>query len=127
MPSAISCFATAVHNAHTADEGGDDDGDGDGADDKPGRRRKAGGANADPSSTLAATWEELNQKKFDPAFAVDPLFHKTSAQFDEGGARGAELSGDSESDLSSLCIPSQPHSCSHAAEAAAHSLTLCTR
>ena len=28
-------------------------------------------------------------KKFDLAFAVDPLFHKTSAQFDAGGASGA--------------------------------------
>ena len=69
-------------------EEGDGDGDGEGADGKAGgRRRKAG--SADPSSTLAATWEELNAKKFDLAFAVDPLFHKTSAQFDEGGARGA--------------------------------------
>ena len=69
-------------------EEGDGDGDGDGAEGKPGsKRRKA--ASADPSSTLAATWEELNAKKFDLAFAVDPLFHKTSAQFDEGGARGA--------------------------------------
>ena len=66
------------------------DGDGDGADGKPGRRRKA--ASADPSSTLAGTWDELNAKKFDLAFAVDPLFHKTSAQFDEGGAKGARLS-----------------------------------
>ena len=76
-----------------AGEGGDEGdghGDGDGADGKPGgRRRKA--ANADPSSTLAATWDELNAKKFDLAFAVDPLFHKTSAQFDEGGAKGALL------------------------------------
>jgi hypothetical protein len=32
--------------------------------------------------------EALNVKKFDLAFTVDPLFHKTSAQFDEGGARG---------------------------------------
>ncbi len=30
-------------------------------------------------------------KKFDLAFAVDPLFHKTSAQFDEGGAHGLLL------------------------------------
>ncbi len=32
--------------------------------------------------------ENLNVKKFDLTFAVDPLFHKTSAQFDEGGAKG---------------------------------------
>lgn len=32
-------------------------------------------------------------KKFDLAFTVDPLFHKTSAQFDEGGARGEAQAG----------------------------------
>jgi len=40
-------------------------------------------------ATLESSLEALNVKKFDLAFAVDPLFHKTSAQFDEGGARGA--------------------------------------
>ena len=79
---------TELPSAGEGTEEGDGEGDGEGADGKAGgRRRKA--ANADPSSTLAATWEELNAKKFDLAFAVDPLFHKTSAQFDEGGARGA--------------------------------------
>ena len=39
-------------------------------------------------ATLESSLEALNVKKFDLAFAVDPLFHKTSAQFDEGGARG---------------------------------------
>nr|VDD14513.1 unnamed protein product [Brassica oleracea] len=32
-----------------------------------------------------------NVKKFDVAFAVDPLYHQTSAQFDEGGAKGLLL------------------------------------
>ena len=41
-----------------------------------------------PSSTLEPSFDSLNVKKFDIAFTVDPLFHKTSAQFDEGGARG---------------------------------------
>lgn len=53
------------------------------------RRRRAVTADADPNSTLEASWEALNVKKFDLAFAVDPLFHKTSAQFDAGGASGA--------------------------------------
>ena len=44
-----------------------------------------------PEATLESTLEALNVKKFDLAFAVDPLFHKTSAQFDEGGARGLLL------------------------------------
>ncbi|CAH9060356.1 unnamed protein product [Cuscuta europaea] len=42
-------------------------------------------------STLESSFETLNTKKFDVAFAVDPLYHQTSAQFDEGGARGLLL------------------------------------
>ena len=41
-----------------------------------------------PSSTLESSFEALNVKKFDLTFAMDPLFRRTSAQFDEGGARG---------------------------------------
>ncbi|KAJ1400043.1 Condensin complex subunit 2/barren [Sesbania bispinosa] len=39
-----------------------------------------------PLSTLESSFEVLNVKKFDVAFAVDPLYRQTSAQFDEGGA-----------------------------------------
>uniref|UniRef100_A0A7N0TU02 Condensin complex subunit 2 n=1 Tax=Kalanchoe fedtschenkoi TaxID=63787 RepID=A0A7N0TU02_KALFE len=42
-------------------------------------------------STLEPTFEALNVKKFDVAFTVDPLYHQTSAQFDEGGAKGLLL------------------------------------
>ena len=52
------------------------------------RRGTAADQTADPSATLEANVENLNVKKFDLTFAVDPLFHKTSAQFDEGGAKG---------------------------------------
>lgn len=44
-----------------------------------------------PLSTLESSFEVLNLKKFDVAFAVDPLYHQTSAQFDEGGAKGLLL------------------------------------
>lgn len=47
--------------------------------------------NASAQSTLEASFEALNVKKFDVTFSVDPLFHKTSAQFDEGGAKGLLL------------------------------------
>lgn len=43
------------------------------------------------SSTLEASFDSLNIKKFDVAFTVDPLFQQTSAQFDEGGAKGLLL------------------------------------
>ncbi|KAL9236280.1 hypothetical protein vseg_010970 [Gypsophila vaccaria] len=44
-----------------------------------------------PLSTLESSFESLNVKKFDVAFAVDPLYHQTTAQFDEGGAKGLLL------------------------------------
>ncbi|GLT94088.1 hypothetical protein SLE2022_118480 [Rubroshorea leprosula] len=44
-----------------------------------------------PLLTLELSFEALNIKKFDVAFAVDPLYHQTSAQFDEGGAKGLLL------------------------------------
>ncbi|XP_042376872.1 condensin complex subunit 2-like [Zingiber officinale] len=44
-----------------------------------------------PLSTLESSFEALNIKKFDEAFIVDPLYHQTSAQFDEGGAKGLLL------------------------------------
>ena len=62
--------------------------DGDGTNSPTKRRRRA---ELNPEATLEPTLEALNIKKFDLAFAVDPLFHKTSAQFDEGGAKGLLL------------------------------------
>uniref|UniRef100_A0A453EW98 Condensin complex subunit 2 n=1 Tax=Aegilops tauschii subsp. strangulata TaxID=200361 RepID=A0A453EW98_AEGTS len=44
-----------------------------------------------PASTLEPSFEALNVKKFDAAFTVDPLYHQTTAQFDEGGAKGLLL------------------------------------
>ncbi|KAG2308856.1 hypothetical protein Bca52824_028604 [Brassica carinata] len=44
-----------------------------------------------PLSTLEPSFDALNVKKFDVAFAVDPLYHQTSEQFDEGGAKGLLL------------------------------------
>ena len=67
------------------EEGGDE------ADSESGPKRRRAGASdqvAGPSATLEPNVENLNVKKFDLTFAVDPLFHKTSAQFDEGGAKG---------------------------------------
>lgn len=68
-------------------EGRGEDGE-EGADGRKAARRAAMLRDVNPNSTLESSFEALNVKKFDLAFAVDPLFHKTSAQFDEGGARG---------------------------------------
>ncbi|RCI15653.1 hypothetical protein L249_3582 [Ophiocordyceps polyrhachis-furcata BCC 54312] len=42
-------------------------------------------------ATLAPSFAALQLKKFELEFAVDPLFKKASADFDEGGARGLLL------------------------------------
>ncbi|KAF7294486.1 Condensin complex subunit 2 [Mycena kentingensis (nom. inval.)] len=41
-----------------------------------------------PAATLAKDPAQLRSKKLDVEFSVDPLFKKTSADFDEGGAQG---------------------------------------
>jgi hypothetical protein len=52
-----------------------------------GKRGK--GTAAREEATLASA-DALRQKKVDNTFAVDPLFHKMSALFDEGGAKGEQ-------------------------------------
>ncbi|KAH7328764.1 condensin complex subunit 2/barren [Stachybotrys elegans] len=42
-------------------------------------------------ATLASSFSALQLKKFELEFAVDPLFKKASADFDEGGAKGLLL------------------------------------
>ncbi|GAC74935.1 chromosome condensation complex Condensin, subunit H [Moesziomyces antarcticus T-34] len=68
------------------DDGDDDDADDDGDDDGAGtssRKRKR-----NKEATLAKTFGHIQIKKFELEFTVDPLFKKTSADFDEGGASG---------------------------------------
>jgi condensin complex subunit 2 len=50
-------------------------------------RRKRGSA-----STLAKDPAQLKSKKLEVEFSVDPLFRKTCADFDEGGAQGLLMS-----------------------------------
>lgn len=42
-------------------------------------------------STLEKNTANIDANKYDVEFDVDPLFQKTSAKFDEGGARGLLL------------------------------------
>ncbi|BGP58418.1 hypothetical protein JCM8202_004242 [Rhodotorula sphaerocarpa] len=66
------------------DEDGNPDGeDGEGRPEKRARKRTARQA-----ATLADDFAKLRVKQFDLEFTVDPLFKKTSADFDEGGAGG---------------------------------------
>ncbi|ROT36831.1 barren [Sodiomyces alkalinus F11] len=75
-----------------------DDADGEGEEseeevDEDGNVRKKPKRKAQRSSeaTLAPSFASLQLKKFELEFAVDPLFKKASADFDEGGAKGLLL------------------------------------
>lgn len=69
-------------------EGEDGDEDEDGED---GGTRKSRKKNRSHEATLAPSFASLQLKKFELEFAVDPLFKKASADFDEGGAKGLLL------------------------------------
>ena len=45
----------------------------------------------DGENTLEKNLNNLNVNKYDVEFDLDPLFHKTSAKFDEGGSKGLLL------------------------------------
>ena len=76
--------------SNLASEGRDNDADGDNNSDNPdgdpsqAKKKKANR----PAATLAKDPSHLRSKKLDLEFSVDPLFKKTCADFDEGGAQG---------------------------------------
>ncbi|RPD76481.1 barren [Lentinus tigrinus ALCF2SS1-7] len=76
--------------SNLANEGRDED-DGNGSDNPEGgepsqSQRKRKGYRSE--STLAKNPTQLRTKKLELEFSVDPLFRKTCADFDEGGAQG---------------------------------------
>ncbi|KAH9860309.1 hypothetical protein J1614_011639 [Plenodomus biglobosus] len=68
------------------DEEGEDE-EGEGEDGQKKRRKKK----ALSEATLASSFSQLQNKKMELEFSVDPLFKKASADFDEGGAKGLLL------------------------------------
>ena len=69
-----------------ADAGeGTEDGEAAAPKEKRVRRAKA------PTTNLESNMANLDLKKLEMSFDVDPLFHRTSAKFDEGGAKGLLL------------------------------------
>ncbi|KAG0275168.1 hypothetical protein BGZ95_009121 [Linnemannia exigua] len=63
------------------------DNDDDDETDKPKKKKHS----TRSGNTLAKDFSSLSLEKFNLEFSVDPLFKKTSADFDEGGARGLLL------------------------------------
>ncbi|KAK4046790.1 hypothetical protein OIO90_006432 [Microbotryomycetes sp. JL221] len=70
------------------DKDADDEGQDDGDDDGEGRGTKTRKRSARQAATLADSFSKIKVKALDLEFTVDPLFKKTSADFDEGGAGG---------------------------------------
>lgn len=76
--------------SNLANEGRADEDEAEGSDNPdsqdPSQPRKKSKAKAE--ATLAKNAAQLKSKKLDLEFSVDPLFRKTCADFDEGGANG---------------------------------------
>ncbi|KAJ7224455.1 condensin complex subunit 2/barren [Mycena pura] len=74
--------------SNLANDGKDEDEEGNGSDnpDEEGTAKKK--KSHRPAATLAKDPAQLRSKKLDLEFSVDPLFKKTCADFDEGGAQG---------------------------------------
>lgn len=79
---------TAPHGDGDEEEDGEEEGsDGDGGKKKAALHKKA----SRHVDTLEKSADALNLKQFDLEYAVDPLFKKTSAEFDESSSRGMLL------------------------------------
>ncbi|KAF3940226.1 hypothetical protein ABW19_dt0205943 [Dactylella cylindrospora] len=74
----------------TEEGAGGDGEDGEDEEDEEGRK-KTRKRTTRSEATLAKDFSQLQLKKFDLEFAVDPLFKKAAADFDEGGAKGLLL------------------------------------
>ncbi|KAI9596341.1 condensin complex subunit 2/barren [Syncephalis fuscata] len=74
---------SGLSESNARGQNGNDDDD----DDQQRRKKKS----SRTENTLVKDFSTITLKKFDLEFAVDPLFKKTSADFDEGGARGLLL------------------------------------
>lgn len=74
------------------DEDEDEDGEGEESDGEGGTKKKEKKRKQrSHEATLAPSFASLQLKKLELEFAVDPLFKKASADFDEGGAKGLLL------------------------------------
>lgn len=76
----------------SSEEGGNDaEDDSEGEREEGERQKKTSKRKPRGESTLAPSYEKLQAKKMDFEVAIDPLFRKMCADFDEGGANGLLL------------------------------------
>ncbi|RMX41808.1 hypothetical protein pdam_00012481 [Pocillopora damicornis] len=71
-------------------DGDENDGEGT-AEELQGSQKPKKAAHHRPGNTIESNLKNINVNQFDLGFEVDPLFHKTSAAFDEGGTGGLLL------------------------------------
>ncbi|KAJ7746868.1 condensin complex subunit 2/barren [Mycena maculata] len=74
--------------SNLANDGKDEEDDGNGSDNPDEEATAKRKKSHRPGATLAKDPAQLRSKKLDLEFSVDPLFKKTCADFDEGGAQG---------------------------------------
>ncbi|OGE52528.1 hypothetical protein PENARI_c010G11651 [Penicillium arizonense] len=84
----LSGLADSRDKRGRGEEGEEGEEDEEGEDGQPRKSRKKTRSH---EATLAPSFASLQLKKFELEFAVDPLFKKASADFDEGGAKGLLL------------------------------------
>ncbi|KAJ5747251.1 uncharacterized protein N7511_008947 [Penicillium nucicola] len=84
----LSGLADSRDKRSRGEEGEEGEEDEEGEDGQPRKSRKKTRSH---ETTLAPSFASLQLKKFELEFAVDPLFKKASADFDEGGAKGLLL------------------------------------
>lgn len=72
-------------------EDGEEGEDEDGEEGEDGQKKRKKRAARSAETTLATSFAQLQNKKMELEFSVDPLFKKASADFDEGGAKGLLL------------------------------------
>lgn len=72
-------------------EDGEDGEDEDCEEGEDGQKKRKKRAARSAEATLASSFAQLQNKKMELEFSVDPLFKKASADFDEGGAKGLLL------------------------------------
>ncbi|KAL2350673.1 condensin complex component cnd2 [Cryomyces antarcticus] len=76
-------------------KGDNDEGEGDDGEEEEGedgvKKRTKKKVQRSSEATLATSFAQLQLKKMELEFSVDPLFKKASADFDEGGAKGLLL------------------------------------
>ena len=89
----LSGLADSNSKKATKEDGEAENGEGDGDDeeDEEGQKKPKKKRVKTAEATLAPSFTQLQLKKMDLEFSVDPLFKKATADFDEGGAKGLLL------------------------------------